>query len=155
MLFELLDFEAGLEGAPGTAARFFFNDLAQANGASATAEVRACGLGRTEVPRCGGDSSLHGLLVGVQRVAKRRTPDYKDGPQGDHVLIHLASLRFPERGMDLLVSLNTAFEPRGGGSGAGVLAETVPEEVLSSAEALFRNVLASFEVRDWSLLLGS
>ena len=112
----MLDFEASLGTGPGEAARFFFNDLAQANSAAGADVVRAGELSPAEIPRCSSDAgTLHGLLVGVQSVAKRRGRDYKDGPQGDLVLIHLASLRFPERGTDLLISLNTSFEAWGGG----------------------------------------
>jgi len=114
----VLDFEASLGTGPGEAARFFFNDLAQANSAAGADVVRARGLSPAETPRCSSDAgTLHGLLVGVQSVAKRRGRDYKDGPQGDLVLIHLASLRFPERGTDLLISLNTSFEAHGGRGG--------------------------------------
>ena len=157
----MLDFEASLGTGPGEAARFFFNDLAQANSAAGADVVRARGLSPAETPRCSSDAgTLHGLLVGVQSVAKRRGRDYKDGPQGDLVLIHLASLRFPERGTDLLISLNTSFEAHGGrggdgGGGATGLAGLVPEEVLGRAGQLFRHILATFEVRDWSLLVGS
>ena len=41
------------------------------------------------------------------------------------------------------------------GGGATGLAGLVPEEVLGRAGQLFRHILATFEVRDWSLLVGS
>ena len=155
LLFELLSFQDGLGAGPGEAVRFFFDDLAQANGAAAVAVVQADNLAPSDEPHLNlGTGVSHGLLVGVQEVStsKRRAPDWA-GPRGDLVLIHLASLRYPEHGTDLLISLNTAFESRTG-AGGGDLACSVPEEVLSSAGALFRHVLRTFEVQNWVTLGG-
>jgi Ran-interacting Mog1 protein len=67
-------------------------------------------------------------------------------PEHETVAIHLAVLRLPQHATDVLVTLST---PLNGGCGDHANAST--NVFLEEQAALFASILASIQIRDWSL----
>lgn len=72
----------------------------------------------------------------------RKTPDY--------VALHMMLLRLKEKETDILVTVNVPHYP---GEYAKP-AQGEPTSLMKDADALKEKILASFEIRDWSLFHG-
>jgi hypothetical protein len=133
LIIEILGQEDGIEGEP---AKFFFDDLVEANGSveshfSATNED----LIRNPPPDCTMSAG-----VGIQKMHRGRDADYAGNPRElkfDYVTIELCVVRLQTFRADLLVTLSTTMPGR--------------TETQNGFSDDFRRILATLSIRDFGI----
>ena len=134
--------------ADADAAEFLFRDLAAANEAAACGVEATSALGAAEVP---------GLPAGAAAVAARGwqggVPKEREGGAGNRVDVHLAALRLPAHGADLLVTLSSGADIAAGSSAAAA-AGAGPNAAAGGAGALLAAMLRTLAIVDYGLLGG-
>lgn len=128
----------------GVAATYFFRDLAEANGCdeanySFTPQQPLTGAASSSViPGLPANATVC-LGSGYQRVALGRAVDNGGNPRLQEVrVIHvdLGVVRLPQQTTDLLITFSTPSEPTA---------------QAASLSAPFRQILSTFQIRDWGL----
>ena len=137
------------------AAAWFFRDLAEVNGASASEILGVRDLSVDDLPSVNGPFAAASACVGRQVMSKGR-----DGVEAANVVeVIVANVRLVQVETDLLVTLNRALVVADGSqaaaqTGAGTIAEGFGgggvDEWGPGWEVL-RRVLASLRVEDWGL----
>jgi Ran-interacting Mog1 protein len=149
LVFELLEHRDSVQDSD--AARFYFADLADANGAhdDVTSFVD---VPPSAFPLTGGTAQLGRsvfLGVGTQRVRMGRDHDLRGlprvGQEVRDVRVEIAVIRLPAHQTDLLITLTT---PTTGQS------EGDPVSSISLSEP-FQRAVGTFDIGDWSLLGSS
>jgi Ran-interacting Mog1 protein len=150
LVFELLEHRDSVQDSD--AARFYFADLADANGSgggddhqSSFVGVPSAALSPTPTGTAANDRNVF-LGVGAQWVRMGRDHDLRgrprEGQEVREVRVEIAVIRLPVQHTDLLITLTT---PTGGQPGG----DSVPSTSLSE---LFQRAVGTFDIVDWSLL---
>jgi len=163
LVVEILDRQSGV--ADEDAGRFFFEDLADSNGANVGGVSRRLDLETSGHHKCSGGGGGRGVgnlpppmlavprldrdamvccSVGVQRVALGRDVE---GQELRWVRTELCILRLEGVGTDLLVVLTAPVV----GAGAGAPTAIGDVEVVDEPSALLRGIVGSLEIQDWTL----
>jgi len=139
------------------AAKFFFDDLAESNGAIAAEERR---MDFAQVASVGGSAGVSSLMprlnkaatactaIGVQRVALGR--DRKVGgesePRSDHwaVRIEMCILRLEKEETDLLISMTRPIQDGSDKTMGDIMAA-------STHSKLFLEIIETFAIQNWDL----
>ena len=164
VIVEILEYVSSEQLAGMAPARYFFNDIAEANGAVA-GSVRV--LSTAQIPSVEACPSLPSAdievhrIIGEQRIAKFGAP----GRPANAIAILLLNIRCVAIQTDIIITMNVPrpsvtggdmeCDGDGGGSGGGdggsdSATSTTPADI-SEAEALFDRITRSFAIRDWSL----
>mmetsp|Transcript_3372 Transcript_3372/g.5540 ORF Transcript_3372/g.5540 Transcript_3372/m.5540 type:complete len:210 (+) Transcript_3372:56-685(+) len=152
LVIEILDHQGSVSN--DNAAKYFFDDLAEANGCSSTTTtssnsfVTIPATTTTTLLKNNNKQENHSTMcflgIGMQRVAKGRDVDMAGNPRIlpiINVQIELAVLRLPQVQTDLLITVSRTIK-------AGDATTTQQQPQLSEE---FQRILATFEIRDWSL----
>ena len=136
------------------AAKFFFDDLAESNGAIAEkerridfAQVASVGSSGTLMPRLD-KTAMACTCIGVQRVAlgKDRKVGGESEPRSDHwaVRVEMCVLRLAREETDLLISLTRPIQ-----DGSDKTMEDIMEA--STHSKLFLEIIETFAIQNWEL----
>ena len=136
------------------AAKFFFDDLAESNGAIAEkerridfAQVASVGSSGTLMPRLDKTATAC-TCIGVQRVAlgKDRRVGGESEPRSDHwaVRVEMCVLRLAREETDLLISLTRPIQ-----DGSDKTMEDIMEA--STHSKLFLEIIETFAIQNWEL----
>lgn len=132
LVVEILEHQSTKNG--NDAARYFFDDLAEANGSTQnTFTIVAMGALKGSI--CNDKCIICG--IGMQEIRKGRETDIAGNPRHVplvRVQVELAVLRLPQVQTDLLLTLSRTKE--------------TPDAELSTD---FQQVLSTLQIRDWSL----
>lgn len=125
--------------------QFFFQDLATANDAAASQIEGTSILGPQDMPRVPADATKV-VVYGMQAATKGRQP--RTALNQVHVIICI--IRFPDHGSDVMITLNTPMyiSPA---SAAAEHAGTGSKGAHLLAPDLFKRIISSFAILDWSL----
>lgn len=143
-VIEILDLQTSV--SDDTAASYFFDDLAEANGIPTSDRTRVSAF-KTETPAIGipnlppGTSICSG--VGFQHVAQGRDYDVFGNPREQEkrwIRVELCVIRLRAVSTDLLLTLSTPNEQN-------------PQDPGPPSE-LFRSIASSLVIHDWSLFAG-
>lgn len=145
LVFELLEHRASVQDSD--AARFYFADLAEANGSNddvtSFVDVPSSPLLSVSPTR------NVALGVGTQRVRMGRDHDLRgrprEGQEVRDVRVEIAVIRLPAHQTDLLITLTTPTTAQSEGG-------SVPSTSLSEP---FQRAVGTFDIVDWSLLGSS
>jgi len=129
--------------------RFFFSDLAEANGATAAAVQSDGQVGRGELGAGVSErASFVGTLHGRQTAAKGRQ---EGAGRENAVAVALAAVRLPCVGSDLLVTVNAPARIAGGSASAEHAGAGDKAGADQAAQDILGRVLRSLSVHDWGL----
>ncbi|KAL0030274.1 hypothetical protein WJX77_007077 [Trebouxia sp. C0004] len=125
--------------------KLYFNDVAEHNQA-ATCQIQSIRCPTTEeIPEVAGEA-LKAVVTGLQSVAKGR----QEAHTANDVQIQLAVFRYPDRGSDILVTMNTPVfinEASAAAQHTGAGHKTAHR----SAPELFASMLKTFHIFDYTL----
>ena len=147
VIVEILEYVSAVELAGTSPPTYFFNDLAEANGAE-PGSVRV--VSSTAVPAAQACPALPAAevevyrLTGEQRIAK--TAGAGAAATASLVTILLLNIRCASIQSDIVVTMNVPSAPGGGGDDDSDAAKGGAE-----AAAMFDALARSFTVHDWSL----
>mmetsp|Transcript_980 Transcript_980/g.2333 ORF Transcript_980/g.2333 Transcript_980/m.2333 type:complete len:214 (-) Transcript_980:293-934(-) len=140
-----------------TAGKYFFEDLAGANGSEETVvEYNEVGVPASTIPcltRLGDPDATANVIIGTQLVAKFHEAAH------NKIRIFLCNIRLPKYSTDLLISMNTPVSISAESSSAssvqaaGISLNTAPEQQTEDMQ-IFRNILESFEIPNLALFGG-
>ncbi|KAG0301600.1 hypothetical protein BGZ99_003381, partial [Dissophora globulifera] len=141
------------EATDDACAAFHFNQLAEDNDAEDASEVQSVSLlNNSELPSWPAEARLY-FLLGQQRIAKFNEQKVRGAaavPAQDArnlVQIMMFVVRLPRQETDIVVSYNVPLHISDSSSSKKVAHEGNIQE----AEAWFRNLVGSFEVKNWGL----
>jgi hypothetical protein len=135
LVIEILDHQASISNE--TAAKYFFDDLAEANGCSLT-DGSSTSFAAIKNSSAATSSLAMFTGIGMQRVAKGRDKDLAGNLRVLPIIdveIELCVIRLPQVTTDLLVTLSRT--------------KSAPAATEFSDE--FQRILATLQIRDWSL----
>ncbi|KAF9941723.1 hypothetical protein BGZ65_001851 [Modicella reniformis] len=150
--------ELATESTDESCAAFHFQQLADDNDAADTSVIQSVSiLNNVELPTWPAEAKIY-LLLGQQRVAKfnERQRQQEAAQQTQHptgsdarnlVQIMMVVVRLPRQETDIVISYNVPLHISETSSSKQVAHEGSIEE----AEVWFRNLLGSFQVRNWGL----
>ena len=162
VIVEILEYVSSGQLAGMAPARYFFNDIAEANGAVA-GSVRVHSTAQIPAAEAcpalpSSDIEVH-RIVGEQRIAKFGAA----GQPANAIAILLLNIRCVAIQTDIVITMNVPRssatggdeegdgDSSGGGDGGGDSASSTTLADISEAEALFDRITRSFAIRDWSL----
>ncbi|KAG0222179.1 hypothetical protein B0O80DRAFT_465151 [Mortierella sp. GBAus27b] len=157
VIIEILELAA--DATDENCAAFHFRQLAEDNNAEDASEIQSVTLlNNAELPTWPADAKIY-LLLGQQRVAKfnedQRAQDPSDPSlQQDPrnlVQIMMVVVRLPRQETDIVITYNVALQI----SDASSSKQVSHEGDIHEAEAWFRNLITSFQVRNWGLFGGN
>lgn len=144
LVVEILERRQNVSDADGAA--FFFNDLAQANGASTPQDARFQPATLT-LPNLPENSTLCSG-IGYQRVALGREVDIAGNRRAQEVRwikVDLAAFRLQRFNTELLVTMSIPISDPNGPPAPGNN---------SSFDEQFQHIMSTLTVRDWELFVG-
>mmetsp|Transcript_39995 Transcript_39995/g.67063 ORF Transcript_39995/g.67063 Transcript_39995/m.67063 type:complete len:209 (-) Transcript_39995:258-884(-) len=145
LMVELLDHKG--EVRDEESARFFYEDLAQANDSVETDIARIGALAVEEMPHFDAGVVKY-ICEGTQCVVKS-----KDTPDAVNVIqVLLACVRLPQAGTDILITMNTplTIHPSSRAAADGLSAPQ-PSTCAADALQLFMHALRTLQIYDWGL----
>ncbi|KAF9438380.1 hypothetical protein BGZ76_008291 [Entomortierella beljakovae] len=157
VIVEVLELAA--DASDEACAAFHYQQLAEDNDAEDSSTVQSVSiLNNAELPAWPAEAKIY-LLLGQQRIGKFNERQLQQEDAAEHpnqqrqpdarnlVQIMMVVVRLPNQQTDIVISYNVPLQI----SVASSSRQVAHEGNIHEAEAWFRNLIATFQVRNWSL----